>query len=158
MIIHFGHCCLSTEAQGGFSDEQKNILYVLPKPIGLDVVETKEQIKELVETEKVNVMVYCDLSLILLYRVAFESDEQISVGVPDSNLIRTVPSLQSDKTEDGVIVKTLLGRKFNTYESDAKTVFLYIGKQDAEEDKVFHKYVLPSIGLDMPIYTLNISE
>ena len=103
-------------------------------------------------------MVYCDLSMILPYKVAFENDQQISVGVPDSNLISTIPDFKSEKSSDGVIVKTILGRKFETYDSEQKSVFLYIGKQDTEDDKVFNKYVLPSVGLDMPIYTLNISD
>ena len=100
-------------------------------------------------------VIYCDLSLILLYREAFGNDKRISVGVPDGDLIRTIPSLKCDEHVFGATVKTILGRKFNTYDIDVKTVFLYIGTQDAEDDKVFNKYVLPSIGLDMPIYTLN---
>ena len=85
---------------------------MLPKPTGLEVEETKGRIKELIETEKFNVMVYCDLSMILPYRVAFENEKQISVGVPDSNLIRTIPSLKSENPSNDVIVKTILGRKF----------------------------------------------
>ena len=61
-------------------------------------------------------MVYCDLSMILPYRVAFENEKQISVGVPDSTLIRTIPGIKSENPSDDVIVKTILGRKFETYD------------------------------------------
>ena len=30
--------------------------------------------------------------------------------------------------------------------------------QDASEDNVFNKYILPTVGLDMPIYTLDVSS
>ena len=64
MIVHFGHCCLSTETCIGPDNVKKNILYVLQRPAGVDIAESRERIKELMESENAQVMVYCDLQLI----------------------------------------------------------------------------------------------
>ena len=90
MIVHFGHCCLSTE---GSVNQGKNILYVLPKQLGVNWDLIKSKLVELQENESVNVLVYCDLALINKCCEVFNDDDGISIGSPDSNLVRTVPAL-----------------------------------------------------------------
>ena len=61
LIIHFGHCCLSTEFESTF----KQIIYVLPLPSQSAIsnfVYIQEEINELSKSN--SVFIYADLSLI----------------------------------------------------------------------------------------------
>ena len=93
MIVHFGHCCLSTETQALLPGAEKSILYVLPRGQGVNWEGVRTKIKEMRETEGVQVLIYSDLALIGDCATAFTGEAGISVGIPNRDLVRTIPAL-----------------------------------------------------------------
>lgn len=83
----------------------------------------------------------------------FAEDPNVCIGVPDQTKINVIPSLScpniSDKTE-----VSLLGRVFNV-DADKQRVIVVLTR-DAE-DPLLQKFIIPCVGLDMPIYNLVLS-
>ena len=68
-IVHFGHCCLSTEQKEASSSDDKTIIYVLPTSMN-NLRGWVDEVKEMIDQQIVNgqddiqVLIYCDLKLL----------------------------------------------------------------------------------------------
>ena len=72
----------------------------------------------------------------------------ISVGIPPytANIIPHLSEVAGDLEK---VDRMILGRKFRDLEDVEGGVLVYAG------DKVLDKFVVPNVGLDMPVYCLN---
>ena len=53
-------------------------------------------------------------------------EERVCVGLPDTNLVRTIPELIQNQAAQGADVQTLLGRQYRVLEPIQSSILVYM--------------------------------
>ena len=97
-------------------------------------------------------LLYTELAIVRPAMEAFAEQENVIIGLPNQSKVNVIPDLSNHTTSDEPIESiSILGRLFQVSRSKPKVLIVVT---NSPEDPLFHKFIIPTIGLDMPIYKL----